>query len=225
MSLPCCGLIREGPDAIRCGDDGFCYKGNLDVPCLSAMDDPLCNIPGAAAEEDDQADDQLSKMQFCRQDAIKLQALHSSELYGGGPLHHAVLFGRLESIEMLLEEGADVNVRGFGGATPLHMAAVLPQSARTLPLLLQAGAEVNATDDFGFTPLHRFVQANNVEAVTLLLSHGANVALVAPGNETPLHLASYENSQLMAELLLAFVSLFSELKALEASGLKVLFFQ
>ena len=68
------------------------------------------------------------------------------------------------------------------------------------------GADINGADDFGFSPLHRMIQSNDVDGVALLLFFPTvQMCRFAPGEETPLHLAAYENSDLLAELLLAFV--------------------
>ncbi|KAF1325813.1 Ankyrin repeat protein, partial [Globisporangium splendens] len=133
-----------------------------------------------------------------------MQALQRADLYGGEPLLQSAMFGSLESLEALLDEGVSIDIHGNSGATALHMASLLPQGNGAVPFLLASGAPVNAVDEFGFTPLHRFIQSQNVEGATMLLYSGANLTIAAPGGETPLHLAAYENSRELAQLLLAF---------------------
>ena len=41
---------------------------------------------------------------------------------GYTPLHEATTWGHKEIVVLLIAKGADVNVRGFGGMTPLNMA-------------------------------------------------------------------------------------------------------
>lgn len=142
------------------------------------MDDPLCNIPVLAVEGEQ---DPLDSWRTCRQDSLKMRSLQSSDIYGGDPILEAAMLGRLESLESLLEEGMDINVRGSSGATALHMASLLPQGSTIVQLLLASGAAVNEVDDFGFSPLHRFIQNQNVEGAALLLYSGANLTLAAPG--------------------------------------------
>ena len=56
-----------------------------------------------------------------------------------------------ELIALLIERGADVNVRIAGGLTPLMIAA--SGSPRLVRLLVDAGADVNARDENGASVL------------------------------------------------------------------------
>ena len=81
----------------------------------------------------------------------------------------------------LLNAGASVNVTDMGGATALALAATgsgAPASATAsdtaaLKSLLEAGADPNIADSQGVTPLMRAAQRDDVDAVILLLDHGA----------------------------------------------------
>ena len=56
---------------------------------------------------------------------------------------------------LLLEAGADVNLRNDHGSTPLHSVAAMPPAGNAVAsALLERGADVNARNDFGHTPLH-----------------------------------------------------------------------
>ncbi|CAL4065137.1 unnamed protein product, partial [Meganyctiphanes norvegica] len=67
------------------------------------------------------------------------------------PLHQAAYWGRLETAQMLLEEGADVNVRNNEGRTPLHWAAMRGH-VDMVKLLLDNGANPNLTNIYSRTP-------------------------------------------------------------------------
>jgi len=56
-----------------------------------------------------------------------------------------------ETIEELIQAGSEVNVRIYGGLTPLMIAAA--GNSRILQAIIQAGADLNATDDQGATAL------------------------------------------------------------------------
>jgi ankyrin repeat protein len=77
-----------------------------------------------------------------------------SEPAGASALHLAVAVEQNEIIELLLKNGADINVKArdqYGG-TPLHWAAFLGYR-QMAEMLVEAGADINAPDKDGNTPL------------------------------------------------------------------------
>jgi ankyrin repeat protein len=63
---------------------------------------------------------------------------------GRTPLHCAVTYGHLLSLQLLLKAGADTEMRNFGsGSTPLLLAAWYCRS-KYLQMLLEAGADISA---------------------------------------------------------------------------------
>jgi ankyrin repeat protein len=71
---------------------------------------------------------------------------------GKAPLHMAVVFADIGLARLLLDNGADVNVRNKAGATPLHEAARMGLK-QMVTLFIENGAEINARDQCGATPL------------------------------------------------------------------------
>jgi len=76
---------------------------------------------------------------------------------GGGvehstTLHQAAERGDVAAVEKLLDEGADVNARDEGGASPLH-AAAFAGHRNVIRLLIKRGADINLEDNDGDTPL------------------------------------------------------------------------
>ena len=105
----------------------------------------------------------------------------------------------LAAIRRLLEAGADVEVVNEAFGTPLVYACsqctmhgqFKPQYEALVRLLLSHGADANRPVFQGFaraTPLFRASVTGNVNAVRLLLDHGASVDL-AGANGTPLCVA------------------------------------
>jgi len=83
-------------------------------------------------------------------------------------LHACIALGRnLETAQLLLEHGADVNAKQAGGYTPLHQAAAagLTEMAQ---LLLKAGADRGARCDQGKTPAD-YARERGHDAVLALL--------------------------------------------------------
>jgi|CZKN01.1.fsa_nt_gi ankyrin repeat protein len=90
------------------------------------------------------------------------------------PLYYAAREGKAEVIQLLLQAGAKVGVRGEYQLTPLHEAAG-KGSVAAATLLVAAGADVDAADDQNLTPLYNAVAARSPEMVKFLLAHGAKV--------------------------------------------------
>lgn len=78
---------------------------------------------------------------------VNVRELH--QFGGHTPLHVAILYGCMESAELLLEAGADMHAQEAGtGSTPLHMCARLGHNDFA-KLLLARGVDVHATDAEG----------------------------------------------------------------------------
>lgn len=114
----------------------------------------------------------------------------------------AVECGDLTAVELLLTEGADVDMINESGETLLHLA-VLNENLPILKLLLDMGACVDVMNRYGMTPLHRAVeQHGNLLTVKLLLKKGANVNTRNRNGNTALHLAVERGNSATIELLL-----------------------
>jgi len=85
--------------------------------------------------------------------------------YKSTPLQFAAQGGHKKIVELLIAEGADVNVNE-DGSSPLHIAA----NREIAELLIANGAEVNANKVYGETPVDsaRF----QPETANLLRNHG-----------------------------------------------------
>lgn len=110
-----------------------------------------------------------------------IQAGANIEGIGGGdtkkmtPLHYACAFGSDErTIQVLIEQGANIFARGPGGQTPLHMAVHGILCIYESDLNLPVGDEVNAMDDNGETPLFKACAGGIEGAAAWLIKWGAN---------------------------------------------------
>ncbi len=68
------------------------------------------------------------------------------------PIHFAIN-SSLEIMQLLIDNGADVNVKDQKGKTPLHIVTAVKPSIEKMELLIDNGADVNAVDNEGKTPL------------------------------------------------------------------------
>ena len=129
------------------------------------------------------------------------EAVNRSGTGGSTPLMYAVLYGDAISVRLLLDAGADPNVRNLGNASALMYASDDPDKTR---LLLDRGADANARSDEGQTPLLIAAagHANASAVVQLLLDHGADIKTTSPAGGAVLTAAGFSGSEQLLELLL-----------------------
>ena len=84
------------------------------------------------------------------------------------PIHSAVAANNSDIAKILLEAGADVNVKQISGITPLHSAAQ-HGNIELIILLLEAGADVNAKTEDGRTPAEMASTAGFNELAKILV--------------------------------------------------------
>lgn len=90
------------------------------------------------------------------------------------PLHVAVGNHKIDIINYLLDQGANINIV-MGEYTALHIA-VQHNRADLVGLLLARGANVNIQERFsGTTPLHRALKYKLLDIAKLLMAHGARL--------------------------------------------------
>ncbi len=89
---------------------------------------------------------------------------------GMTPLHIAAFLNFSKGASLLLDQGADVQVRSWRRTTPLHLAASegAIESAR---LLLDYGANADARDGDGLTPIDAALRSGNIAMLRLLQSY------------------------------------------------------
>jgi ankyrin repeat protein len=104
---------------------------------------------------------------------------------GRTALHWAAKEGKVEIIPLLLEKGADVNVKDRAGKTPLCIAAESGK-ADAVKMLLAAKSDVNAKDRLDGTPLMWAAALGTPETVALLIDAGATVNVTDKNGLTPL---------------------------------------
>jgi Ankyrin repeats (3 copies)/Ankyrin repeats (many copies)/Ankyrin repeat len=107
----------------------------------------------------------------------------------GTPLHGACRGGQLECARLLLENGADVDVRDDDEEAALHLASEVGR-LEVVQLLLHHNADVNAKGNVGWTALHNASHRGYTEVAQLVLEHGADVNAQTTYARTPLTLAS-----------------------------------
>lgn len=85
-----------------------------------------------------------------RKALAKRVSVNAESECGLAPIHFAALFDRLQCVELLLSNGADVSLADREGNTPLHMAAFLGNTD-VVRVLLRAGADPAVRNTLGFS--------------------------------------------------------------------------
>ena len=98
---------------------------------------------------------------------------------GEYPLEYAVYWSPIAFVAELIELGADVNYPDSSGFPSLVAALSTdrPDRGGILRLLLEKGADVGQRGINDWTPLHYAVVRRDLEAVAMLLAHGADPTL------------------------------------------------
>lgn len=87
--------------------------------------------------------------------------------------HDYIMNGSLEELCKALTNGADVNLRGRHGKTPL-MVAIAAKDVEKMQLLIESGADPELTDDFNRTALSHAVSWDFADGVRFLLDLGVD---------------------------------------------------
>ena len=122
------------------------------------------------------------------------------ESSGNTPLH---LKGRkkLRMVELLLDNGADMNVLDGSGETFLHWAT-RNEMPEVVELLIKKGMNIDSRDKYGNTSLQLAVKRENTEMIEFLLSMEANINARDRNENTSLHDTTRNENTEMLEFLL-----------------------
>jgi serine/threonine-protein phosphatase 6 regulatory ankyrin repeat subunit B len=102
---------------------------------------------------------------------------------------------------MLIDRGADVNIAGIRGWTPLHRACEKGYES-VVTRLIDLGADLEVTDEDGCTPLHVACAEGHESIVSMLIDRGAHLNVTDRYGWTPLHRACREGHESLATILI-----------------------
>ncbi|GFT78303.1 ANK_REP_REGION domain-containing protein [Nephila pilipes] len=104
-------------------------------------------------------------------------------------LHFAANFGDTNVTKLLLEEGANIDIKDQNKNTSLHLAA---SNGHTdiVKLLMEKGSDLSVVNKEGNTSLHLAASNGHTDIAKLLLEKGSDLSVVNKGGNTSLHLAA-----------------------------------
>lgn len=110
--------------------------------------------------------------------------------------------GNDDIVQLLVEQGANINAQNFAGETALFIASTrgFDTIAHTL---LENGANVHIANIDGATALHMAVANGNLSTSTLLVKYGAFVNSQDDNGDSPLHYAVREENSRLVEMLVS----------------------
>ncbi len=127
---------------------------------------------------------------------------NSDDEYGMTPLEVAVSNGDVYTVNLLISQGVNVNVRDGDGNTPLHIASEYGYT-NIARLLMSNKAKINIKNNDNETPLHIAAEKGHRNIVKLLLSRRANVNVRDNYRNTPLQIAVFTQHIDIARLLIS----------------------
>ena len=122
---------------------------------------------------------------------ITNESVNVADRLGNRTLHIAARNGNIQTVQLLVDCGADVNALNGDGQTPLHTAVGGEKDCPELcSILLKHDAKIDVVDKDGNQPLHLACKRRHAATGNLLLSNGADVTALNKQQQRPLHLAN-----------------------------------
>ena len=109
----------------------------------------------------------------------------------GADVLYAAGHKQYDLLRSLIAKGADVNMTGEKGGTPL-MAAVVLNDLKCVNILLKAGADVNKADFYSDTALMWVARTGHVKCLEILIKSGADVNAISHYGEVAQLEMNYE---------------------------------
>ncbi|TQD91516.1 hypothetical protein C1H46_022914 [Malus baccata] len=198
------GGLRIDPisDQVHYGGDSKCPSNGRDELDVAEACDRLDDVLGLRESEPldskDRGNGRCAEVRKSRADPTttighsrsRHDFVHDKDKLEMGELMlMAARRGDLKNVELLLQNGADINCCDQYGLTALHAAAIKGHKD-VARVLIRFGSDLESQDGEGHAPLHMAVVGGSLETVKILVHGGANVNAKSNGGATPLYMAT-----------------------------------
>ena len=131
--------------------------------------------------------------------------IHQPDKNGSHPIVIGALADAVESVEILLKNGADVNFTSsyLRNQKPIRLASTRG-SLRMIKLLVAYGADIESRSDDLSTPVIAAIYGNNLEMTRYYLEKGVKIDYVARDGECVIHEAIKTKNPEMVKLVLQY---------------------
>ncbi|XP_037960918.1 ankyrin-2 [Teleopsis dalmanni] len=143
----------------------------------------------------------IDDMEF-RNHCIMTQDPHTMDALLMTPLHYAAVCGHMECTTILMDHGANPNLKTINtGETALHLA-IKNRCTEVANFIIENTSNVNETDDLNQTPLICAIICGLNAIAYTLIDRGARINLHDKDNHTALYYAVAQNDVQMAACLI-----------------------
>lgn len=192
--------IKEGIDVNIKGDSGFtalmqaCHNGHIEIVKYLVENNANVNARNdyfstALTNACFPADDKNKAKDIIKYLVSKGADPNSGTVHDLIPLQFAVLNNDQELLIFLLENGANINKCCKKNHRTVLWLTIELRFNDILKLLIKNGANINENDKYQTSILHHAVAMNNIEAVKIILEHGADANHKNYDGKTPYRIA------------------------------------
>lgn len=133
----------------------------------------------------------LGRLEELREAIQNWAYVNGRDLGGFAPLHFAAAYGQNDAIELLLQNGAKINLQNKETGNTALFYAIYNDRVSTIDLLHSKGANLEMKNKKGFKPIHYAVRYSDSTTMQKLTELGINVNSEWRDKITPLHIAAY----------------------------------
>lgn len=109
-------------------------------------------------------------------------------------------YGKIKHLKLLLDNGADISIRGENNMSLLHFAC-RNNNYKMIRLLVERGINIEYSDDTGSRPIHYVCKYGNAKILKYFISKNADINVKDNDNTTPLLVACINGYYDMVKIL------------------------